>query len=135
MRRAENIFEKASAYGITTVNQQGFPKTLILPSIMNSSGIATQYIYLNRDSETVQNALVNYKGSIACYAELGKGYFSVLNLKGIFSVVDIDETDLVSTEYRRHDELLRYDNPCVLVFETLSFDVEKTVKIDLDRLI
>ncbi|MBO0424106.1 pyridoxamine 5'-phosphate oxidase family protein [Enterococcus plantarum] len=130
MITAETILERTHAYGISTVNENGFPKTLILPSVMSRFGFVTLYFYLDKNYDVVKNIQVNPKATIACYAELENEYVTTLNLNGTFTLVELDEAKIISEDYKRYDSNLSYENPCILLFETLSFNVEKIKKFN-----
>lgn len=129
MLTAEKILEKTYAYGISTIDESGFPNTLILSSVMSRFGFATLYFYVTKESETAKNILTNPRGSISCYAELETGRMTTLNLKGTFTLVELDEVEEIAEQAASFNEKLKYENPCVLLFETLSFDAEEIKKI------
>lgn len=129
MLTAKKILEKTYAYGISTIDENGFPKTLILSSVMSRFGFATLYFYVTKESETVKNILKNPRGSISCYAELEMGRLTTLNLKGTFTLVELDEVEEVAEQAAAFNKKLNYTDPCVLLFETLSFEAEEIKKI------
>lgn len=129
MLTAEKILEKTHVYGITSIDKNGFPNILVLPSIMSRFGFATLYIYDDQNSATVTNIKTNPKGTIACYADLESGYQAVLNLKGTFNVVTPDELGDTGEQFKKYDDQLKYENPCILLFETFQVNVKKVKKL------
>ncbi|MBM7689740.1 hypothetical protein BCR24_13080 [Enterococcus ureilyticus] len=128
MVTAETILERTHAYAISTINENGFPKTLILQSIMSRFSFVTLYFYLDKNTDIVKDIQANPKATIACYAEFDAGYVTTLNLKGTFTLVELDDITNLSEDYKRYDSNLSYENPCILLFETLSFDIERLKK-------
>jgi len=124
MITAENILNEANYFEVTTMKNDGFPLVHPLTSIMNRFGIVTLCLYMSKDSETIQNILRNQRGSIVCHARTHQDRPTILKLDGLFSVVEISEVGNLSSKYKEHDEKYRYENPCILIFETLKFDAE-----------
>lgn len=129
MLTADKILSKATAYGVSTLDCNGFPKTTVFSKMLSHFGFATLYFYVKKESETVKNIQINPRGSVICHATLAEGELTTLNLKGTFTLVEVAEAQEISEDIQIFDEILKHEQPAILLFETLCFEAETTKKL------
>lgn len=129
MLTADKIINKASAYGVSTLDNNGFPKTTVFSKILSHFGFATLYFYVKKESETVKNIQMNPRGSVACHAVLAEGELTTLNLKGTFTLIEVEEAQEIAEDIQIFDQILSHEEPAILLFETLCFEAETVKKI------
>lgn len=123
MNTAEEIIKASSSYVVSTIDDYGFPLSVTLSKILVRTGYVTLFFYFDEKSNFVNNMKKRPKGSVSISVE-HPDRIETLNLKGTFTFETDWDLKSVRDIVNDAESKLNYENPVVVVFETLNHEIE-----------
>ncbi|UQS84250.1 pyridoxamine 5'-phosphate oxidase family protein [Bombilactobacillus thymidiniphilus] len=130
LKLARQYVQDATVFQVATIDAMGFPNLVALTPLTTSRGIDSVLFYTGKETATVRNLTNSCNAAIICFKE--KEYSSLM-LKGSLRI-EPHMVEQVSDALSHFQSRLRYEQPVVLRFRTMSIKFRQHNKIDYQQI-